>query len=117
MATYTKVLLSGSTNGKHIKIAATSGTGTLIHTATSGTTNLDEVWLYAINEYTSAIVLTLQWGGTTAVDHTVTVSIPATSGLQLIMPGILLQNSLEIRAYAATANQVLITGFVNRIAP
>ncbi len=40
MATYSKVLLSGSTNGKQIKVAATATPGTTIHTAVTGTTSI-----------------------------------------------------------------------------
>ncbi len=46
MATYSKVLLSGSTNGKGIKIASSS---TTVHTAIAGTSSIDEIWLYAVN--------------------------------------------------------------------
>ena len=46
MATYSKQLLSGSTNGKGIKIANTS---TTVHTAVAGTSDIDEIWLYAVN--------------------------------------------------------------------
>ena len=49
MATYSKQLLSGGTNGKNIKVAATATAGTTIHTANAGTTDIDEIWLYACN--------------------------------------------------------------------
>jgi hypothetical protein len=49
MATFSKELLSGSTNGKAIKVAETATAGTTIHTAVSGTASFDEVWLYAHN--------------------------------------------------------------------
>jgi hypothetical protein len=38
MATAVKRILSGSTNGKPIKVVATSTAGTTIHTAVAGTT-------------------------------------------------------------------------------
>ena len=43
MATYSKQLLSGGTNGKNIKVAATATAGTTIHTAVAGTTDIDEI--------------------------------------------------------------------------
>ncbi len=49
MAVYDKRLLSGSTNGRLIKVVATATAGTLIHTAVTGTTNIDEIHLYAVN--------------------------------------------------------------------
>lgn len=116
MATYSKHLLSGSTNGKQIKVSATSGTGTLIHTAVSGGSALDEVWIYAVNsDITSGRKLTIQWGETSSPDGNIEVTISPESGYVLVIPGLLLQNGLEVRAFAATANVVLINGYVNRI--
>ena len=116
MATFTKTLLSGSTNGKAIKVAATSTAGTTIHTAVSGTSSLDEVWLYAHNSSASTVKLTLEWGEATAPDGNIEINIGAEgTGLVLIAPGILLQNSLVIKAFAASANVITLTGYVNRI--
>ena len=117
MATFTKTLLSGSTNGKAIKVAATSTAGTTIHTAVSGTSSLDEVWLYAHNSSAGTVKLTLEWGEASAPDGNIEINVAAEGGgLVLIAPGLLLQNSLVIKAFAATANVVTITGYVNRIA-
>jgi hypothetical protein len=115
MATISKLFLSGSTNGKQIKVAATSGTGTLIHTAVSGETGLDEVWLYATNTDTTSRKLTIQWGGTASPDDLIELTIPAESGYTLVVPGLIIQNSLVVRAFAATANVVVVGGYVNRI--
>ena len=117
MATFTKTLLSGSTNGKAIKVAATSTAGTTIHTAVSGTSSLDEVWLYAHNSSSATVKLTLEWGEATAPDGNIEINIGAEgTGLVLVSPGLLLQNSLVIKAFAGTANVVTLTGYVNRIA-
>jgi len=117
MATFTKQLLSGSTNGKAIKVAATATAGTTIHTAVSGTSSLDEIWLYAHNSSASTVKLTLEWGEATAPDGNIEINIGAEgTGLVLVSPGILLQNSLVVKAFAATANVVTLTGYVNRIA-
>ena len=115
MATFSKVLLSGSTNGKAILVAATATAGTTIHTATSGSTNLDEIWLYAVNSSASTVKLTLEWGEATAPNGNIELTINAEAGLVLLTPGLLLQNSLVVRAFAATANVITIHGFVNRI--
>ena len=63
MATYSRVLLSGSTNGKPIPVAATATPGTTIHTAVSGTSSFDEVYAWASNVTGSAATLTIEWGG------------------------------------------------------
>lgn len=115
MATYSKQKLSGSTNGKQIKVAATATAGTLIHTAVAGTSDWDEVWIYAVNSATASKKLTIEWGEATAPDGNIEVSIPSEGGYILVVPGLLLQNSLEIRVFCETADVVLINGFVNRI--
>ena len=115
MATYTKLPLSGSTNGKQVKVTAVSSPGTTIHTAVSGTSDMDEIWLFATNTSTSPAVLTLEWGGTTSPDDMLIVGIPAQSGYLMIIPGLVLQNSLIIKAFADVTNVININGFVNRI--
>ncbi len=115
MATYSKRALSGSTSGRQIKVAATATPGTLIHTAVSGTTDFDEIWLWAVNSSNSQVLLTVEFGGTTSPDDTVEVAIPGENGLVLVVPGLILQNGLVVRAFAATADVIMISGFVNRI--
>lgn len=115
MATYAKILLSGSTNGKGIKVVATATAGTTIHTAVAGTSAWDEIWLYAVNSSASAVKLTLEWGEATAPDGNIEATIAAEEGLFLVVPGLLLQNGLAVKAFAATANVIIIHGFVNRI--
>lgn len=114
MTTYTKLPLSGSTDGRPVKVAATATAGTTIHTTGS---DIDEVWLWASNTDSVVRKLTIEFGGTTSPDDTIEVSIPAESGLVLVIPGIPLQNTLVVRAFAATANVVNVVGFVNRITP
>ena len=116
MATFTKQLLSGSTNGKGVKVAATATAGTLIHTAVAGTSAMDEVWLYANNTSSGTVKLTIEWGEATAPDGNIEINIGGEgTGLILISPGILLQNGLTIKAFAGTANVINIFGYVNRI--
>jgi hypothetical protein len=115
MATISRIPLSGSTDGRGIKVVATASSGTTIHTATSSTSDCDVVTLYAYNSSASAVNLTLQWGGTTSVDDDIKLAIPATSGLTLVVPDMVLRNSLVVRAYAGTTNVITIHGFANRV--
>ena len=119
MATFTKQILSGSTDGKAIKVASTAiATGTTIHTGSSTATTYDEVWLYAQNTDTSAIKLTVGWGGTTDPDDLIEVTIQPEAGLVCIAPGLLIKGNatpLVIKAAAGSANLVTIHGFVNQI--
>lgn len=109
-------MLSGSTNGKGIKVAQTATAGTTIHTAVAGGSSFDEVWLYAHNTSSSAVKLTLEWGGVAAPDDHIEINIgPEGTGLILVAPGILINNGLLIRAFAGTANVINIFGYVNRI--
>ena len=115
MATYSKQLLSGSTTGKNIKVAATASAGTTIHTAIAGTSDMDEIWLYACNTDSSDRKLTIEYGGTTSPDDLSEIELTAEAGWVLIVPGMLLQNGLVVKAFAASANVVNINGYVNRI--
>lgn len=113
--TYTKGLLSGSTQGKGIKVVQTATLGTTIHTAVAGTSSMDEVWLYAYNGHTAAVVLTIEWGEATVPDGNIILTIPFKAGRFMVVDGRLLQNGLVITAFAATANVIIIDGFVNKI--
>lgn len=117
MATAVKRKLSGSTDGKPIKVVAVATTGTTIHTAVSGTTagTFDEIWLWAYNSDTVDRLLTIEFGGTTAPDQNIVLTIPLKTGLVLVVPGLILQNSLVVTAFAAAANVITISGYVNAI--
>ena len=112
MATFTKKMLSGSVNGLPILVSAIATPGTLIHTAVAGVTSSDEIWLYVTNNHTSAVNLTLEWGGSTQV---IRLSIPVKAGLTLVIPGFALQNGLVVRAFAEVTNVILVFGYVHRI--
>jgi len=112
---FTKVLLSGSTNGRAILVAATATAGTLIHTAIAGTSSIDEIWIWAYNGHTADVELTLEWGGVTVPNDHTKITIPFKSGRFLVVDGKLLQNSLVVRAFAGTTNVITIDGYVNRI--
>ena len=120
MATYTKTLLSGSSQGQPITVDTTSsGTRTIHATGTSSTT-IDEVWLYANNTSTSPVLLTVQFGGTGSVQHAKPITLAPQSGDVLIVAGLPLTGTgsaaTTVYAYAATASVITISGYVNRIA-
>lgn len=115
MASYSKQKLSGSTDGKMITVAATvSASATTVHQAQSGTSNFDELWIYATNINVSSVNLTLEWGAAGSTNE-IKLSIPSQSGLTLIVPGLVLQNSATVTAYASVASNILLSGYVNRI--
>jgi hypothetical protein len=115
MASFAPVHLSGSTSGRPIKVTATSTPGTLIHTAVSGVTDFDEIWLFAVNTSTSPVKLTVEWGGTTSPDDLIEDTIPGESGLHLVIPrGMRLNGGVAVRIFAATTAVINITGGVDR---
>lgn len=117
MATYGRVLLSGSTSGREIPVAATSTPGTAIHTAVSGASSFDEIYLWASNVTASTASLTIEWGGVTDPgDHMVkALTIPANSPPIPIATGQVLNGGLAVKAFSGTASAINISGYVNRI--
>jgi len=116
MPTISKADLSGATDGMPIKVVATATLGTTIHTGVTGTTDFDEVWIYATNSDTVARMLTIEYGGATDPDNLIEQEIPLTpGGLVLVIPGLLIHNAKVITAFAAAANVITLTGFVNQI--
>ena len=119
MATFTKNHLSNSTDGKGIKVVQIATAGTLIHTGPTNTAHFHEVWLYAVNSSASSVKLTLEWGEATAPDGNIELTVTAESCLVLLVPGLVLQGNataLTVKAFAGTADVIVIHGYVNEIA-
>ena len=119
MATFTKQILSGSTDGKAVKVTGTGTAGAVtVHTGSSTATTLDEIWVYANNTSASDVKLTIEWGTATAADGNIEYTVKAENGLYLIIPGLILKGNatpLTVKAFAGTADVILLTGYVNRI--
>jgi len=116
-----KIPFSGSTQGQAIKVAATSTPGTTVHTTGTSATIIDEVWLYLYNSHTADVLVTIEFGGATAPDQNIVLTVPFKTGLVLAVPGLPLLGSgsvaLTVKVFAATTNVVTVIGFVNRITP
>jgi hypothetical protein len=120
MATYTKQLLSQSTNGKSINIVATDSNTTTIHTTQPSSGIIDEVWLYATNSTTSDIMFNLLYGGTNfTTDILFEGVIEAYGGNTLICPALIAKgdgaNGLSIYGNSSVASGINVFGYVNRI--
>jgi hypothetical protein len=118
MATFTKNKLSGSTDGLAVKLTGTNTAGAVtVHTAVAGTTAgvFDEIWIYANNTSSSSVKLTIEWGTTTAADGNIEVTVLPEAGLVTVIAGLILQNARVVKAFAGTADVILLTGFVNSI--
>lgn len=110
------LFISGSTNGRGIKITGTSyDTANTLHTATNTASTYDQVWLFAANQGAASVTLTLCLGGTTDPDDRVTMTIPAQSGDILVLQGERFNGGVALKAYAGAANVICIRGNVDRI--
>lgn len=116
MTTYSKLILSGSTNGKQIKVAANATPGTTIHTAVAGNDDKDEIYLYAVNSSSAPVKLTIEWGGTASPDDLIELTLLPQCGLVPVVPGLVLNGGLVVKAFAAVADVIMISGYVNRVA-
>lgn len=120
MATFSKTILSGSTDGKAVKVTGTStGATVTVHTGSATASTFHEIWIYANNTSATDVKLTLEWGTATAADGNIEYTVKAENGLYLIVPGLLLKGNataLTVKAFAGTADVILLTGYVNVIA-
>ena len=117
MATYSKIVLSGSTDGRGILVDDAATAGKTIHTGSSTATTYDEVWIYAANYDSSDRKLTIEWGSASAGDI-IESTITTEAGLVLVIPGLILKGNaspLVIAAFAATTSSIQLFGYVNRI--
>ena len=122
MATFSKEILSGSVDGKFINVGAGSAGGgsTIIHTASSTATTIDELWVYANNVDPADVKLSIQWGAySSGATNLMEMTIPAEGGLVLVIPGLVLKGNastaLFAAAFAATTSVIQLSGYVNRI--
>ena len=120
MGTYSKIILSGSTDGQGIKVTGTTPSkGTTVHTAVTGAAqSLDEVWIYGYNAATTAREISLAIGPTTATASQYSYLLPTTvpDGLHLLSPGLVVRNAKVVRAFATADSGVHVFGYVNRFA-
>lgn len=119
----TRLPFSASTQGQGVKIAATATPGTLIHTTGVSATTQDELRLYFYNAHTADVLVTVEFGGATAPDQNIVLTVPFKAGLVQVIPAsdlILVGNgsvALTVKVFAATANVVVAYGSVYRLIP
>ena len=104
--------LSGATQSTGIPVISTSGVGETVHVhrAMYAGSVLDEIHLFAYNSHTSAVELTLNWGGTTAPDNTIKVSLQAGTFLKVI-DGLHISGGLKVSAFADAIQRVILYGY------
>ena len=113
MAVWSRIPLSGSTDGRPVAISSTGSPGSTVHTAATATQVTDQVYLYAANTATKDLLLTIECGGTASADQVI-LTIPTQDGHYKIIDGLLLKNSLIYRGFATQSTGLAIAGYVNR---
>ena len=112
MATITKAVLSGSTDGRPISISGTDSTDLInVHTVSTNTNVIEDVYLWAYNAASSCAVTVSVTLGASGSDNTIkTVVSPLTD--ELILPGKSLKGapSAVVSVFANEVDLVKITG-------
>lgn len=124
MATFSKLILSGSTDGRGVLITPTATAGETLHTGPTDSGEIDEVWLYAYNSHSAVVDLTVEFGGVTSPDDLIRQTLPLASasnyaGLIPICEGLIIRGNatpLVVKAFASVADKVSVFGYVNRVA-
>ena len=119
MGTYSKIILSGSTDGQGIRITATTPSGTIVHTCVTGAAeSIDEMWVYGHSTVTTTAQIVFAFGVTTATGSrlTHTVSAGDKAGLILMIPGLVGRNTKILKASATSTDRFNLFGYVNRYA-
>ena len=115
--TFTKIKLSGSTDGLGILVDDNATAGKTIHTGPTDTDQMDEVWIYAANYDTTDRKLTIEYG-TASAGGIIEQTITAEAGLTLVIPGLIIVGNGSpkvIAAFAATTSAIQLFGYANRI--
>lgn len=98
---------SGSTNGRMVKVVQTATAGTLLHTCTATANEYDCVTIWAVNNHTAAVDLTIELGGVTSPDDLVIYSgLRSKVGEVKIVDQARLQGGVAVRAFCSVANVV-----------
>ena len=118
MAT-TRTTLSASRSGRSIPINATArDSATLIHAverpSDAAMSAIEEIWIYATNHTGGAVTLTLMWGASQEDVDDVILSVPASSGLTLVIPGLLLEAGTFVGAIASSTSSINVLGYAIR---
>lgn len=118
MGTYSKIILSGSTDGEGIPVTGLAPSlGTVIHTAITGAGSAyDEIYIWGYSAATTPREISFAVGVTTATGSRFTHTITGDDlgGLHLLCPGIMLRNAKVVKASVTVVAAVNLFGYVNR---
>jgi hypothetical protein len=106
-------VLSGSTDGDPVRVAATSiASGTTIHTASSTAGDVDFVELWVTNTDTAERTITISWGGVTDPNHLLVdaYTVPINAKPIRLAAFQAISNGGVISAAASVTNVLNVTG-------
>lgn len=115
MSTMDKIQLSATADGDGITVTTASpidGSDTLIHTAVTGTTDIDLVTLWAYNDHTAEVDLHMKWGDGTIYPKQ---TIPNKVGLVPVVVDMPINDGNTIECSASVTSVIVIFGSVTRI--
>jgi len=115
--TETRIGFSAATNGATMTVNTTSAISPMtVHTTGPGIYNWDDIWIWAANTDTVSRTISLYFGAHSSLGDQVVgnYDLPPGGAPVLICPGLFLQNSGVVEAYASIANKINLTGYVNR---
>ncbi len=112
------VSLSGGTNYRAFAITATATVGDVIHTATTTSGQLDEIWVWANNRdnsVTRTLTIEISVSAAGALDEVFEYAIPNELGSYKVVPGWRLSGGASLRAFGSDSSAFVVVGYVNRI--
>jgi hypothetical protein len=109
-----KLKLSASSDGEPLNLATSSSGATTIHTftASTGDNTYDEIYLWAFNNATASMNITLEYGSTTL---TCVTTVYPKAGQTLLLPGLIGNTGLVLKGFKSTTGDARVIGFVNQI--
>lgn len=113
MAIMTATPLSGSSGGRSIPVILTSSPGTLLHTLSTATGMVEEVYIDLYNTATLEKSVTLEPGATATLGH-ISLLVPAQSYVRALAGARFLAATDAIRAFATATGFFQAMGGVNK---
>jgi hypothetical protein len=122
---YTFSHLSSSPDGRPIQITATGATnmtgaaalplvtGQIIHSGIAGTSQFDEVFLYATNRQGSGVYLVLQWGAVTS-GTSIQTTVAPNDGVSQVAFGTPINSGSILYAYSNVNGPISVMGYIQR---
>lgn len=109
---YSFIIPSGSTNYRAVQVTDTASPGQTFHTQTGA--GFDSLYMFACNNSTSDVTLTVEWGGS-AIGQRFQFPLIAKSGLVEVIDGWQIANGGTVALFCGTASVVNVFGWVTRI--